>query len=84
MGTDGVEVYTQRGCAFCARAKALLAARGVKITEHDVTDDEDARSELVARTGAMTLPQISYAGEQVGGFEQLVALDRAGGVERWA
>jgi len=83
MSTSSVEVYTQRGCAFCARAKALLNARGVRFVEHDVTDDQVAR-ELVARTGAMTLPQIFHGAEAVGGLEQLIALDRAGAVEGWA
>ncbi len=53
------------------------------LVEHDVTDDQVARSELVARTGAMTLPQVFRGAEHVGGLERLIALDRAGAVEGW-
>jgi len=38
------------------------------------------RMEMMERTGRRTVPQIYIAGRHVGGYEDLVALDRAGGL----
>ena len=39
MPTPKIEIYTQWGCPFCYRSKALLDAKGVTYTEIDVTMD---------------------------------------------
>lgn len=70
-----VEMYTTPTCAFCVRAKRLLAERGVTVEEIDVSAD---RTEMIERTGGTTVPQIVIDGTPVGGFDGLVALDREG------
>jgi glutaredoxin 3 len=40
--------------------------------------DDDARNRLVAETGGYTFPQILIDGTNIGGFDQLSALDRSG------
>lgn len=37
MTTPKVEIYTQWGCGYCVRAKALLDSKGVAYEEYDVT-----------------------------------------------
>jgi len=79
MTQPSIEIYTQWGCPYCARAKALLEAKGVAFTEYDVTMDTPKRREMEARQpGARTVPQIFIAGAGVGGCDDLYALDAAG------
>jgi glutaredoxin 3 len=40
------------------------------------------RDEMVAQTGRRTVPQIYVGDTHVGGFEDLAALDDAGGLDR--
>lgn len=71
-----VEMYTTQTCPSCIRAKRMLAAKGVEVTEIDVSFD---RSAMVERAdGRMTVPQIFIDGEGIGGFDALAALDRDG------
>jgi len=71
-------MYTTEPCGFCRTAKALLSARQIPFEEINMAKDPDGRAELVATTGRMTFPQIVIDGENVGGFQELAALDRAG------
>lgn len=74
-----VEIYTQWGCGYCTRAKALLDAKGVAYTEFDVTMDSRRKAEMVARKpDARTVPQVFVDGTAYGGSDDLSALDRAG------
>jgi glutaredoxin 3 len=72
-------MYATQYCPFCVRADRLLRARGVEDIAKLRVDLEPARrSEMVQKTGRRTVPQI-YIGEfHVGGYDDLVALDRAG------
>ena len=71
-------VYTTEPCGYCRTAKTLLERRGVPFEEINLAKDADGRAELVARTGMMTFPQVILDDEPIGGFQELVAADRAG------
>jgi glutaredoxin 3 len=73
-----VVMYSTEPCAYCRNAKALLASRGVEYEEINLARDPDGRAELARKTGLMTFPQILVDGESIGGFRELVALDRSG------
>lgn len=74
-----VTIYTSSPCPYCARAKALLSAKGAKYDEiHIPWNDHEQRAALVARTGQQTVPQIFIGERFVGGYDQLAALDRSG------
>ena len=76
-----VTIYVTNFCPYCVRAKGLLDRKKVPYTLIDVSHDHDKREWLVGATGRRTVPQI-YIGEvHVGGYDDLVALDRAGGLE---
>lgn len=77
-----VTVYTTEPCPFCSRAKALLQARGIEFSEINLAKDPDGRSELAARTGMMTFPQIVIGGETLGGWTELEAADANGALAR--
>jgi glutaredoxin 3 len=77
-----IDIYTTRYCGYCQSAKALLTRKGVAFSEIDVTGDQKGRSRMVERAhGRMTVPQIFIGSTHVGGFDELYALDRAGGLD---
>ena len=77
-----VLMYSTAVCPFCIMAERLLKAKGVADIEKVRVDLEPARrAEMMERTGRRTVPQI-YVGERhVGGYDDLAALDRAGGLD---
>ena len=78
-----IEIYTTMWCGYCARARALLNQKGVPFTDIDVDTDSARREEMVARSGGgRTVPQIFIDGEHIGGSDELLALDRAGELDR--
>jgi len=71
-----VEIYTTMTCPSCIRAKRLFQSKDVAYEEIDVSFD---RSGMIERAdGRSTVPQIFIDGTGVGGFDELVALERAG------
>jgi len=76
-----VRMYTTQVCPYCRRAKALLEQRGVTAIEEVRVDLEPARrAQMVALTGRRTVPQIFIGDTHVGGCDDLLALDRRGGL----
>ena len=73
-----VTVYTTDMCSRCVSAKALLDRRGIAYEEVNLARDADSREQLSELTGMVTFPQIVIDGESIGGFDQLLAADRAG------
>lgn len=74
-----VTIYTTPICPYCARAKSLLAKKGVAYQEVDVMMDDKAREEMLAKSGgARTVPQIFIGDTHVGGSDELHALEREG------
>ena len=79
--TARVLMYTTAVCPYCVRAKQLLAARGVTgIEEVRIDLDPARREEMMQKTQRRTVPQIYIGDTHVGGCDDLVALDRAGGL----
>lgn len=76
-----VLMYSSTVCPYCMRAEMLLKQRGVTQIEKILIDREDgAREVMMERTGRRTVPQIFIGDTHVGGFDDLSALDREGGL----
>jgi glutaredoxin 3 len=76
-----VVMYSTGVCPYCVQAERLLAAKGVRdITKIRVDLDPARRDEMIERTGRRTVPQIFIGSTHVGGYDDLAALDRAGGL----
>lgn len=73
-----IVIYTTPVCPYCVQAKQLLARKGASWREIDVSVDPALRQEVMARSGRRTVPQIWIGEYHVGGFDDLLALDRAG------
>ena len=74
-----VMMYSTAVCPYCVRAEQLLRARGVgEIAKIRVDLEPVRRAEMMQKTGRRTVPQIYIGGVHVGGYDDLVVLDRAG------
>jgi glutaredoxin 3 len=81
MTMQAVKMYTSDRCPYCVQAKSLLRQRGVATIEEvriDLRPEE--RSTMMRLTGRRTVPQIFIGAIHVGGCDDLVALDRRGGL----
>jgi glutaredoxin 3 len=72
-----VILYTTDNCSKCVGAKMLLGRREIPFEEINLAKDPDGRAKLSAQTGMVTFPQIVIDGDTLGGFDELLAADRA-------
>ena len=77
-------MYTTAWCGYCVRAKALLDDRGLDYEEIRMDDDPAFRAKLLDLTGHWTVPQILIDDRPIGGYVELLALDRSGQLEQLA
>lgn len=82
MSQPDVVLYSTAICPYCVAAKNFLKQRGVAWREVRVDLDPAARAEMLAKAKRTSVPQIFVNGTHVGGFDDMVALDRAGGLAR--
>ena len=75
-----VRMYTTQVCPYCQRAKALLKKKGVSFEEIDVQDPALRQQMMLRSNGRRTVPQIFIGDTHVGGCDDLVDLDRRGGL----
>lgn len=76
-----VQLYTAPFCAYCERARELLARRRIAFEEIDLSVDLKRCCELEALTGGRSVPQLVIDGRPIGGYAELAALDRSGGLK---
>ena len=73
-------MYSTAVCPYCVAAKNFLKSRGLAWEEVRVDTDIDARRKMMELARRTSVPQIFINGSHVGGYEELVALDRSGGL----
>jgi glutaredoxin 3 len=79
--SNSVRMYSTAVCPFCVMAERLLRSKGVTEIEKIRIDlDPAARQDMMTRTGRRTVPQIYIGDRHVGGYDDLAALDRQGGL----
>lgn len=69
---DSIAIITKPGCPFCARAKALLKAKGLAYEEIVLGRDASITS-VRAITGKTSAPQVFIGGKYIGGSDELAA-----------
>lgn len=62
-------------------AEKLLLNKDVEVTKVRVDLEPGRREEMMTRTGRRTVPQIYIGDKHIGGFDDLSALDKAGGLD---
>lgn len=76
-----ITMYSTGTCPYCIRAEQLLKSKGVAAIEKIRIDlDPAQRDIMMSKTGRRTVPQIYIGDKHVGGFDDLAALDKAGGL----
>ena len=80
MSNAEVVIYSTAVCPYCVAAKNFLKQRGVDWEERRIDLDAAARTEMLDRAKRTSVPQIFINGTHVGGFDDMVALDRSGGL----
>jgi len=76
-----IELFSSGMCGYCVAAKNLLVSRGLPFEEIRVDRDPALRMEMAQRArGHRSVPQIFIDGRHVGGYDELLALSRAGGL----
>ncbi len=75
-----IKIYSTAVCPYCVAAKNFLKQRGQTWEEVRLDLDPALRREIVEKTGRTSVPQIFINGQHIGGFDDMVALDRSGGL----
>ena len=76
-----VLMYARSWCPYCDRARELLTHKGVAFQEIDIETQPGQREDMIRRSGQHTVPQIFIGDRHVGGWDDLYALDAAGGLD---
>lgn len=76
-----IRIYSTAVCPYCVAAKNFLKSKGVEWTEVRVDTDPAEREKMVALTRRTSVPQIFVGDTHVGGYDDMMALHRAGGLE---
>jgi glutaredoxin 3 len=73
-----VLVYGTRVCPYCRMAERLLEKKGVQAEKIMVDENPAQREEMVRLSGRTSVPQVFIGDKHVGGYTDMVALDREG------
>jgi glutaredoxin 3 len=76
-----IVIYTTAVCPYCVAAKNFLKSKGRAWTEVRVDTDPVEREKMIASTRRTSVPQIFVGATHVGGYDDMIALHRAGGLE---
>ena len=76
-----ITLYTSAMCGYCVAAKNFLKSRGLQWSEIRVDLDPAERERMMARSRRTTVPQIFIGDTHVGGYDDMMALHRAGKLE---
>ena len=79
--TPDITLYSSAICPYCVMAKNFLKSRGLAWTEVRVDTDPEARQRMLALARRTSVPQIFIGLTHVGGYDDMMALHRAGKLE---
>lgn len=66
-----VSVYSTPSCSWCNTLKTYLRKNHVSFTDIDVSRDEQAAKDMVAKSGQQGVPQTNIGGTIVIGFDRI-------------
>jgi glutaredoxin 3 len=76
-----IVIYTTAVCPYCVAAKNFLQSKGQTWSEVRVDTDPDTRRRMTEMTGRTSVPQIFINDTHVGGYDDMLALHRTGGLD---
>ncbi|WP_379653596.1 glutaredoxin 3 [Pseudoxanthomonas sp. UC19_8] len=81
MSAPQITLYSTAACPYCVAAKNFLKSKGQTWTEVRIDTDPAEREKMMARTRRTSVPQIFIGQTHVGGYDDMMALHRAGKLE---
>ena len=76
-----ITIYSTAICPYCVAAKNFLNSKGKQWREVRIDMDPAERDRMVAITRRTSVPQIFVGDTHVGGYDDMMALHRAGKLE---
>lgn len=76
-----ITIYSTAICPYCVAAKNFLKSRGLSWNEVRIDTDPAERARMLARAKRTSVPQIFVGDTHVGGYDDMMALHRAGKFE---
>ena len=81
--TKKIIIYTKSYCPYCVKAKQLLKNKNTNFTEIDITNNQSLLEEMLLKSsGRKTVPQIFIDDVNVGGCDDLYALNDKGELDK--
>lgn len=65
-----ITIYSTPTCHYCHMAKEYFKEHNIEYTEHDVSVDMEARTQMVEKSGQMGVPVIFVDDAMIIGFDQ--------------
>ena len=81
MSTPRITLYSSAICPYCIAAKNFLTSKGLEWDEVRIDLDPAEREKMVAMARRTSVPQIFVGDVHVGGYDDMMALHRAGKFE---
>jgi glutaredoxin 3 len=78
--SPAITLYTSASCGYCVAAKNFQKSRGLSWREVRIDLDAGERERMVALARRTSVPQIFIGQTHVGGYDDMMALHRAGGL----
>jgi glutaredoxin len=66
---SNVIIYTATGCSHCHEAKEFFREHGIQYTEINITEDKEAKREIMKK-GVMSAPYIIVDGQEYRSFDR--------------
>ena len=76
-----ITIYTSAICGYCVATKNFLKSKGLSWNEVRIDTDPVQREKMLALARRTSVPQIFIGDTHVGGYDDLMALHRAGKLE---
>jgi len=64
-----IKIYTTDSCPYCGMVKEFLKKSNVDFQEVDVSNDQEAASEMIEKSGQSGVPVIEIDGKIIVGFD---------------
>jgi glutaredoxin-like YruB-family protein len=65
-----IKVYSTNTCPWCVKAKDYLKSKDITFEDINVTDNMDAREEMVLKSKQMGVPVLDINGTIIIGFDK--------------
>ncbi len=64
-----VKIYSTPVCPWCNKAKEFMKENSIDYKDFDVSSDEEAKNEMIEKSGQMGVPVLDINGTVIVGFD---------------